>query len=71
LAVVRFADKAEEGNPLQQLRACIESLEAAEAARKSGEIRRRVKELEKAGRFEEALQLMRDSSASKPRPPAV
>ena len=71
LAVVMFADKAEEGNALQQLRACIESLEAAEAARKHGEIRRRVKELEKEGRLEEALQLMRESSAPKARPPAV
>ena len=71
LAVVMFADKAEDGNALQQLRACIESLEAAEAARKHGEIRRRVKELEKAGRFEEALQLMRESSAPKTRPPVV
>lgn len=60
LARAVFGDKQEE-IPVEQLYACADSLAQSQAMRDRGQLRQRIKELERAGRMEEALELMRQA----------
>jgi DNA primase len=58
LARAVFGDKQDEV-PVEQLYACADSLAQSQAARARGQLRQRIKELEREGRMQEAMDLMR------------
>lgn len=61
LAAIVFTDKTDESVSAEQLQACLDSLESAEAAQRRAEIRKRVKILEREGRMDEAMRLLREA----------
>ncbi|MCX6593066.1 MAG: DNA primase [Acidobacteria bacterium] len=69
LAAAVLADKTNEQISLQQLEACVVSLESIEAEKQVAALRARIRALEKEGRFAEAAELMNQLPSRRNNPP--